>query len=57
MKQVKEQTNTVKCGCRDYKLARGNGKSIMTLLAVAKQCDCLEEVLAQLKERESGEDE
>ena len=38
-----------------YQGFRGNGKSIATLLAMAKKTGCLEEILRELKARESGD--
>ncbi len=38
-----------------YQVFRGNGKSISTLLAIAKKTGCLEEILRELRARESGD--
>ena len=37
------------------KFCRGNGKSTLTLLAIAKKAGCLEEVLRELKNRAGGD--
>ena len=38
----------------EYQGFRGNGKSISTLLAIAKKTGCLDVILRELKAREAG---
>lgn len=51
----KQSEHGLAARCGKIEFCRGNGKSTLTLLAIAKKAGCLEEVLRELKNRAGGD--